>query len=168
MTSAGKARDEAKRGGMMRLAVFIWIGVAALLLAVALTVLAIENEELKAKLAALQNERDGLTRRLDAMEADLAAVTRDLEAALAPQEIASSADFPILRAMARRGDTVATFAAREGTTEAVVRALNPWLGEDAGLLFGQRLWVPRPPGGEGGADTGAGSGGIAAESLGEP
>jgi hypothetical protein len=54
-----------------------------------------------------------------------------------------TADFPIQRAMAEAGDTVAGFAGREGTTEEIVRALNPWLGEATELDGFQTLWVPK-------------------------
>lgn len=60
-------------------------------------------------------------------------------------EIRGMADFPVLRGMSRRGDTVETFAKREGTTAEVILALNPWLRKrKKPLVDYQTVWIPRP------------------------
>lgn len=114
-----------------------------------------ERQDLSARLATVTAERDtlvaeleaalrigeDLSLRVDALQADLAEAR---STRLEVREVRGTADFPIERAMARGGDTVAAFAEREGTTEAVVRALNPWLGETATLDGFQTLWVPKP------------------------
>jgi LysM repeat protein len=46
--------------------------------------------------------------------------------------------------MARKGDTLASFAKRESTTPAILRALNPWLKDDSTPLQDrQTLWIPK-------------------------
>lgn len=82
-----------------------------------------------------------LSARVDALGNDLAQAR---QTRLEVREIRGTADFPIQRAMAREGDTVVGFARREGTTEAVVRALNPWLDGTETLESWQTLWVPKP------------------------
>lgn len=60
-------------------------------------------------------------------------------------EIRGMADFPVLRGMSRRGDTVKTFAKREGTTPEVILALNPWLRKrKKPMVDYQTVWIPRP------------------------
>lgn len=101
-----------------------------------------EHETLVAELEAALRIGERLSGQVDALEADLeeARATR-----LEVREVRGTADFPILRAMAREGESVAGFAEREQTTEAIVRALNPWLEDDAEALESwQTLWVPKP------------------------
>lgn len=111
--------------------------------------------DLRGQLTSAESARDGvvdeleaalrigerLSARVDALESDLAEAQ---QTRLDVREVRGTADFPILRAMARSGDTVAAFAAREGTTEAVVRALNPWLDGATDLDGWQTLWIPKP------------------------
>ncbi len=111
----------------------------------------------RTRIAGLAAERDALATELETarsvgtdLSARVAQLQADLDEArstrLDVREIRGTADFPILRAMARGGDTVAGFAAREQTTEAVVRSLNPWLADDVTTLESwQTLWVPKPP-----------------------
>ncbi|KAA5607603.1 hypothetical protein F1188_02260 [Roseospira marina] len=121
----------------------------------ALADLRAERQALRSQVGALAEERDavvreleaalrigeGLSARVDQLEADLAEANRTR---LEVREVRGTADFPIQRAMAEAGDTVSAFAAREGTTDAVVRALNPWLGNTTELDGWQTLWVPKP------------------------
>jgi hypothetical protein len=102
--------------------------------------LEVEQENLLLELEAALRIGERLSDRVDTLERDLAEArgTR-----LEVREIRGTADFPIQRAMADAGDTVAGFAAREGTTEAVVRALNPWLEGTETLETFQTLWVPK-------------------------
>jgi len=113
-----------------------------------------ERQALRENIEALTAERDtvveqleaalrigeGLSARVDQLEAELAETKATR---LEVREVRGTADFPIQRAMARAGDTVATFAAREGTTEPVVRAINPWLGDAKDLDGWQTLWIPK-------------------------
>lgn len=101
-----------------------------------------EHETLVAELEAALRIGERLSGKVDALQADLeeARSTR-----MEVREIRSTADFPILRAMARQGESVTDFADREGTTEPIVRALNPWLDDDTEALESwQTLWVPKP------------------------
>lgn len=101
-----------------------------------------EHETLVAELEAALRIGERLSGKVDALQADLeeARSTR-----MEVREIRSTADFPILRAMARQGESVADFADREETTEAIVRALNPWLDDETEALESwQTLWVPKP------------------------
>ncbi|MBB4266647.1 LysM peptidoglycan-binding domain-containing protein [Roseospira visakhapatnamensis] len=95
----------------------------------------------------IQDRADDTEIELDRLRAALERVRAEADAArqtrLQVREVRGTADFPIERAMAEAGDTVAGFAAREGTTEAVVRALNPWLDGADSLSAWQTLWVPK-------------------------
>ncbi|MBB4286804.1 hypothetical protein [Roseospira goensis] len=117
--------------------------------------LATERQALRDQVAALEARRatlvseleaalrigERLSDRVDVLEADLAeARATQLEV----REVRGTADFPIQRAMAQAGDTVAGFADREGTTAAMVRALNPWLDGTETLDGFQTLWIPKP------------------------
>ncbi|MQX37986.1 LysM peptidoglycan-binding domain-containing protein [Roseospira navarrensis] len=100
-----------------------------------------ERDTLVTELEAALRIGERLSKRVDALEANLAEAR---ETRLEVREVRGTADFPIQRAMARAGDTVAGFAAREGATEDVVRALNPWLDGSTDLDAWQTLWVPKP------------------------
>ena len=102
--------------------------------------LQVERENLLLELEAALRIGERLSKRVDTLERDLMEA-RDTR--LEVREVRGTADFPIERAMAEAGDTVAGFAAREGTTEAVVRALNPWLEGAEALETFQTLWVPK-------------------------
>jgi hypothetical protein len=102
--------------------------------------LQVERENLLLELEAALRIGERLSKRVDTLERDLMEA-RDTR--LEVREVRGTADFPIQRAMADAGDTVAGFAAREGTTEAVVRALNPWLEGTETLETFQTLWVPK-------------------------
>ena len=79
---------------------------------------------------------------LEVQNADL---KRRLDSTFVASEVRGMADFPVLRGMSRRGDTVASFAKREGTTPEVVLALNPWLKKrKKPLVDYQTVWIPRP------------------------
>jgi len=101
-----------------------------------------ERENLLLELEAALRIGERLSDRVDTLERDLAEARATR---LDVREIRSPAEFPIERAMAEAGDTVSGFAAREGTTEAVVRALNPWLKDAETLEAFQTLWVPKRP-----------------------
>jgi hypothetical protein len=89
-----------------------------------------ENSTLKAQLA----ERDDKVKDL----------TQQLDSTYTAVEVGGAVDFPILRGMARPGDTVSTFAAREGAAVDCVRALNPWLKDSQTALQNrQALWIPK-------------------------
>jgi len=112
--------------------------------------------KLRDNVAGLEAERDALVSELEAalligeqLSERVDGLQKDLEEARATRmevrQIRGTADFPILRAMARGGDTLAEFAVREKTSEEIVRALNPWLGDDVSTLESwQTLWVPKP------------------------
>lgn len=69
-----------------------------------------------------------------------------LEATFAPTEVRGMADFPVLRGMARQGDTVDSFARREGTTPDIILALNPWLRDQRQAMADyQTVWIPKAP-----------------------
>jgi len=113
-----------------------------------------ERQALREHIGTLTVERDAVVQELEAalrIGERLSAQVDQLEAELAEasatrlevREVRGTADFPIQRAMARAGDTVATFAAREGATESVVRAINPWLGDANDLDGWQTLWIPK-------------------------
>jgi len=107
--------------------------------------LAMENADLARHLEDTLSLSEAIQARADAAERDLRDARADASdpPPLEVREVRSSADFPIERAMAKDGDTVAGFAEREGSTEAVVRALNPWLEDTRFLSARQTLWVPK-------------------------
>jgi|GEM_PF-2882882 len=109
--------------------------------------LADENGDLARHLEDALSLSETIQARADSMERELArsrAETAEArETQLEVREVRGTADFPIERAMAEAGDTVEGFAVREGTTEAVVRALNPWLDGTETLSAWQTLWIPK-------------------------
>lgn len=79
------------------------------------------------------------------LEQQNALLRHRLDGTYVATEIRGMADFPVLRGMSRRGDTVETFAKREGTTAEVILALNPWLRKrKKPLVDYQTVWIPRP------------------------
>lgn len=109
--------------------------------------LAVENGDLAHHLENALTLSETIQVRADAMEIALEQARAEADSArrtrLEVREVRGTADFPIERAMAEAGDTVSGFAAREGTTEAVLRALNPWLDGADTLSAWQTLWVPK-------------------------
>ena len=78
---------------------------------------------------------------LETQNADL---KRRLDGTFAASEVRGMADFPVLRGMSRHGDTVESFAKREGTTPEVILALNPWLKKrKKPMVDYQTVWIPR-------------------------
>ncbi len=109
--------------------------------------LSVENGDLARHLEQALSLSETIQARADAMEIALEQARAEAESArqtrLQVREVRGTADFPIERAMAKAGDTVIGFAAREGTTEDVLRALNPWLDGAGTLSAWQTLWVPK-------------------------
>lgn len=105
------------------------------------------------QITALEAENQALAQHIEALLQEVGdqggtieSLRRDLDNSFQPQEIGSPVDFPIVRGMARAGDTLSAFAQREKTTPEVLRALNPWLpaGGNPALENRQILWIPRP------------------------
>jgi len=91
----------------------------------------------------LRQENTRLADQMEDLLTEIGTLQDQLDDARAPREIGGPVDFPIQRGMARAGDTLHSFAAREGTTVEVLRALNPWLAPDqSGLKGRQALWIP--------------------------
>lgn len=91
----------------------------------------------------LDDENATLAREVEGQLETIARLKADLDDSMAPEPVGSPADFPILRGMARQGDTVASFARREKTTPDVLLALNPWLIEADRLDHRQLIWIPK-------------------------
>ncbi|GEO81770.1 LysM peptidoglycan-binding domain-containing protein [Pararhodospirillum oryzae] len=110
-----------------------------------------DGERLRAALALAEEDGASLARRLEDAEqgreralADLATLQRTVDETMVPREVGGSADLPVERAMSRQGETLAAFAARENTTVAVLKALNPWADETRVLQAYQLFWLPKP------------------------
>ncbi|MCF8480843.1 MAG: LysM peptidoglycan-binding domain-containing protein [Rhodospirillum sp.] len=101
-----------------------------------------DNTRLGEENAQLSREIESLSVQVDTLKADVATAKKEADATLVPQEIGSNADFPIERGMAKGGESVETFAKREGTSIEVLRALNPWLDPKQPLKKFQTLWLP--------------------------
>ncbi|MGB0694024.1 MAG: LysM peptidoglycan-binding domain-containing protein [Rhodospirillaceae bacterium] len=102
-----------------------------------------EQDRLRGEVEAGLNRIAELEAALESANQDREDLQTDMDEFMVPREIGSPADFPIERAMAKPGETLADFATREGTTEEVLRALNPWLdGHSGGLKKFQTLWIP--------------------------
>ncbi|SDG42062.1 LysM peptidoglycan-binding domain-containing protein [Roseospirillum parvum] len=99
--------------------------------------------DLKAEVDRLADENARLAREVETHLATIASLNADLDDSFAPEPVGSPVDFPILRGMARQGDTVAAFARREKTTPDVLIALNPWLVETDHLEHRQLIWIPK-------------------------
>lgn len=98
------------------------------------------------QITAVERERDAALKRGEALREDVAAIERRMIETMVPREVLSSADFPVERAMAKDGERLSAFAARERTSSAVLKALNPWLDETTPLKSFQVLWIPKKPG----------------------
>lgn len=93
---------------------------------------------------AVTAEKDALAAQVETLTRQVASLKTQLDGTYAAVEVGGPVDFPVLRGMARPGDTVKRFAEREGTTPTVVRALNPWLKDDQTALKNrQALWIPK-------------------------
>lgn len=109
-----------------------------------LSVLTEELERSRQQLAAQEVALSERTTALAVTEQEKAALTQKLDSTYAAVDVGGRVDFPVLRGMARGGDTVAVFAKREGTTPDVVMALNPWLKTHKGPLADRAsLWIPK-------------------------
>lgn len=95
---------------------------------------------------AVERERDAALAQGDALRDDIKAMERRMIETMVPREIMSSADFPVERAMGNGGERLSDFAARERTSVAVLKALNPRLDESAPLKPFQVLWIPKKSG----------------------
>lgn len=94
----------------------------------------------------LDIENDRLAAQLEELLAEVRALEKRLAESYEPVEVGGRADLPVQRAFARPGDTLERFVAREKTSVAVVRALNPWLPNgNPPLDDRQALWIPKPP-----------------------
>lgn len=109
-----------------------------------ITALEAELEQTRQQLAATEASLSERTTHLAVTEKEKADLTKKLDASYMAVSVGGRVDFPVLRGMARGGDTVATFAKREGTTPDVVIALNPWLKAHKGPLADRAsLWIPK-------------------------
>jgi hypothetical protein len=90
----------------------------------------------------LSEENQGLIEQVETLKATMAETKKEMDETMVPREIGSSADFPIERGMAREGESLATFAKREGTSVEVLKALNPWLDPSQPLKKYQTMWLP--------------------------
>lgn len=109
-----------------------------------ITALEAELEQTRQRLAATEVSLSERSTQLAVTEKEKADLTKKLDASYAAVSVGGRVDFPVLRGMAREGDTVATFAKREGTTPDVVLALNPWLkGHKGALADRASLWIPK-------------------------
>lgn len=100
-----------------------------------------------ARLHAVEAEAQACVDHVAGLQAEVDGLARRIEESYQPVEVGGRLDLPIHRAFARPGDTLSAIAGREGTTVAILRALNPWLGEgDVALQDRQSLWIPKPAG----------------------
>jgi LysM repeat protein len=94
---------------------------------------------------ALGEENATLKAQIATQEQKIKELTQSLDNTYTAVEVGGVVDFPVLRGMARPGDTVSSFAKREGTTVDILRALNPWLKDSQTTLQNrQTLWIPKP------------------------
>jgi len=98
---------------------------------------------LQSNISVLESQNSLLRSENAAAAYQLEAITQELEINKKPRRIRSPVDFPIMRVMAKPGDTVETLAEREGSTIEVLRALNPWLENEGELVAGQMFWLPK-------------------------
>lgn len=111
-------------------------------LRVGLTLLEEESAALARDNAALHKSLDAAQSRAATVAEEKAALEREVMETMVPREVSSSADFPVERGMARSGERLADFAARENTSVEVLKALNPWLDDAAPMKAFQTLWLP--------------------------
>lgn len=92
----------------------------------------------------LDEESQGLAKQIEQLQVELGNSRRQLDSTYAAVEVGGAVDFPVLRGMARPGDTLKSFAAREGVSVEVIRALNPWIKSDQMTLTDrQTIWIPK-------------------------
>lgn len=104
------------------------------------------NIEAGTHIAELEHQVTELEGRITELAEYNANLNHRLEATFAPTEVRGMADFPVLRGMARQGDTVESFARREGTTADIILTLNPWLrGRRQVMADYQTVWIPKAP-----------------------
>lgn len=104
------------------------------------------NIEASARIMELEQQVAELEARVHELADYNANLNQRLDATYAPTEVRGMADFPVLRGMARHGDTVESFARREGTNPDVILALNPWLrGRREPMIDYQTVWIPKVP-----------------------
>ncbi|WP_155976152.1 hypothetical protein [Novispirillum itersonii] len=110
-----------------------------------ITALEAELDQARQQIAAAEVSLSERATQLAVTEKEKADLAKKLDNSYAAVPVGGRVDFPIMRGMAREGDTVATFAKREGTTPDVVIALNPWLkGQKGGQLADRAsLWIPK-------------------------
>ncbi|MEQ9111225.1 MAG: hypothetical protein RIF37_00610 [Rhodospirillaceae bacterium] len=78
------------------------------------------------------------------LRSEVESLNDQLAELLKPKLVSGPARFPISRVLARQGDTVSKLAQREGTSSAVIQALNPWLNGKTDLIASQAIWIPNP------------------------
>lgn len=93
----------------------------------------------------LDEENQSLATQMEQLQQELGSARQQLDKTYSAVEVGGAVDFPVLRGMARSGDTLKSFAAREGVSVEVIRALNPWLKSDQMALENrQTIWLPKP------------------------
>jgi LysM repeat protein len=106
--------------------------------------LTLQQQNAVTRAETLKAENDALQSQVTAQQAQITELTQRLDSTYTAVEVGGVVDFPVLRGMARKGDTLASFAKRESTTPAILRALNPWLKDDSTPLQDrQTLWIPK-------------------------
>lgn len=106
--------------------------------------LAVSLQDSKRETVQLEGENARLAQQLEGLLQEVSGLKKQLDSSYAAVDVGGSVDFPVQRGMARAGDTVETFARREGTTVEVVRALNPRLSSAAAALANREtVWLPK-------------------------
>jgi len=98
---------------------------------------------LQSNIIVLEDQNSLLRTEKEAAAYQLESIAQELEINKKPIRIRSPVDFPIMRVMAKPGDTAEILAKREGSTIEVLRALNPWLENEEKLIVGQMFWLPK-------------------------
>lgn len=134
------------------------IAIAAVILMVGLLKIAIEKrdhviinlasslQQSRTDIGRLESENAQLAMQMETLLQEIGTLNARLDDSYTPRDIGGMVDFPVQRGMARRGDTLESFARREGTTVATVRELNDWLPDDTSALKladRQMLWIPK-------------------------
>lgn len=94
----------------------------------------------------LDEENQSLAKQIEQLQLDLEKSTQQLDSTYVAVEVGGAVDFPILRGMAREGDTLKSFSTREGVAPDVLKALNPWVTDTVVFKNRQILWMPKPVG----------------------
>ncbi|MEQ8736691.1 MAG: LysM domain-containing protein [Rhodospirillaceae bacterium] len=126
--------------------------IVAVVFTVSLVTLVVQHiGSLEATISTLSSNNMRLEKSLENSEqvnSDLLSEVENLNDQLAellqPKLVSGPARFPISRVLARQGDTVSKLAQREGTSSAVIQALNPWLDGKTDLIASQAIWIPNP------------------------